>query len=228
MRTTMMTIVTKTPVTTTTTQLDNWLAQATRKLAEDSAAQVRAEICEHYDAAHEAAMAAGATTDEADQKAVSALGSPKTANCQYRKVLLTSAEASLLREGNWEARTVCSRPWLKVLILTVPLAALVAGAIMLFRGQMTGARIALAGGAVTGFLLGVPVLPVYPPSRGRMYRALIWAVMIGMLAFTFGAAALTWSWLLISCFWPFFWTEYIRESIRHKIPIANWPKHLYL
>src|SRR5882724_848375 len=101
------------------TALDIWLKQATRHLAQASAAQVRGEIQEHYESAREAAMSSGASADEADRLAVAALGDSQVANCQYRNVLLTSAEARLLREGNWEARAVCSRPWLKGMFLAI-------------------------------------------------------------------------------------------------------------
>ena len=89
------------------TRLDSWLNQATRPLSRDSAAQVRAEIQQHYELAREAAMGHGATVDAADQQAIAALGDARTANCQYRKVLLTAAEARILRQGNWEARAIC-------------------------------------------------------------------------------------------------------------------------
>jgi hypothetical protein len=85
------------------TGLDGWLKQATRHLSRDSAAQVRTEIQEHYESALEAAMSGGASTEEADRLAVTALGDAKDANCKYRNVLLTSAEARMLREGNWDA-----------------------------------------------------------------------------------------------------------------------------
>lgn len=90
------------------TGLDSWLEQATRCLSRDSVAQVRSEIREHYESARETAISGGATADEADRLAVCALGDAKTANRQYRNVLLTASEARMLREANWEARAVCS------------------------------------------------------------------------------------------------------------------------
>ena len=58
-----------------TSGLEVWLREATRHLAKDSTAQVLAEIQEHYEAAHEAAMMNGATSDEAMSLALNALGS---------------------------------------------------------------------------------------------------------------------------------------------------------
>src|SRR5450755_4413763 len=122
------------------TRLDGWLKQATRHLSRDSAARVRTEIQEHYELAREAAMSGGASADQADLSAVTALGDAKTANCQYRNVLLTSSEARMLREGQWEARAVCSRPWAKWVLLAVPAAALLAAGTLFFKGNLDVAR----------------------------------------------------------------------------------------
>ena len=209
------------------TRLDTWLKQATRHLSRDSAAQVRAEIQEHYESAREAAMSSGASAEQADLAAVTALGDAKTANCQYRKVLLTSAEARMLREGAWEARAVCSRPWLKWLLLAIPVAALLASTYSVLTGAMGVARVLLVGGIALGFLFGAPFLPIYTPERGRIYRALKWVALVG-IGLAFWPDLLKWSWLLASSLWPAFWIEVTRESIRRKLPVADWPKHLYL
>ena len=68
------------------TPLDQWLSDATRGLSAESAAQVRAEIQQHYDSACEAGA-------DADIDAIGALGNPRTANRAYRRVLLTEQEA---------------------------------------------------------------------------------------------------------------------------------------
>ena len=64
------------------TGLDIWLQQATRRLAKDSAAQVRIEIREHYESAREVAMSDGANTLEADRRHWPRWGMrrPRTAN----------------------------------------------------------------------------------------------------------------------------------------------------
>src|SRR5882724_2642916 len=112
------------------TQLENWLKQATRQLSRDSVARVRTEIQEHYESARDAAQSGGVAAEEADRSAVVALGDAKTANHQYRNVLLTSAEARLLNEGNWEARAVCSIAGLKWMLLAAPVSALVAATVL--------------------------------------------------------------------------------------------------
>ncbi|MGB9074766.1 MAG: hypothetical protein WCC22_19170 [Terriglobales bacterium] len=210
------------------TGLDNWLRQATRHLSKDSADKVRAEILEHYESAWEEAVSGGATADEADRLVVAALGDAKTANCQYRRVLLTAAEARMLRKGEWEAQAICSRPWVKWLLLAMPVAALLGTAAFLFTGAVAVARVLLLAGIALGFLFGVPFLPVYTPSRARVFRALKWAVLVGGLGLAFWPDVLKWSWLLFSCLWPAFWIDSTRESIRRKLPVAEWPKHLYL
>jgi hypothetical protein len=211
-----------------TIELETWLKQATRQLSRDSATQVRAEIQEHYESAREVAISRGATADEANRQAVTALGEAKVANCQYRKVLLTSAEARMLRDANWEARAVCSRPWLKWLLLAMPVVALFAGASFFLAGAIAMARVLLVGGIGMGFFFGGPFLPVYTPSRSRVFRGVKWVVLAGTLGLAFGPDALKWSWLLTSCLWILAWIEWTRVSIRRKLPVAAWPKQLYL
>lgn len=210
------------------TALDSWLRQATRRLSNESAAQVRTEIQEHYESARETAMSGGTTAEEADRIAVTALGDAKAANRQYRNVLLTSAEVKVLRDAQWEARAVCSRPWLKWLILAIPVAALLASAALFLTGAIPLSRMLLAGAVATGILLGAPFLPIYTLSRGRVFRVVKWVVLIGALVLAFGPDALKMSWLLFSCLWPMAWIEWTRISIRRKLRVAEWPKQLYL
>lgn len=212
----------------TMTRLDRWLQQATRHLSRDAAAQVRGEIGEHYESAREAAISGGATADDADRSAVAALGDAGTANCQYRNVLLTSAEARMLRQSQWEARAVCSRMWLKVLLLALPAAALWASAAMFVAHSYDIARTLAVGGVTLLLTFGAPFLPIYTPERARIYRRVKWVALAATFAFVFGRHALDWSWLLASSAWPLFWIEWTRESIRRKLPVAAWPKHLYL
>jgi hypothetical protein len=210
------------------TRLDIWLAQATRHLSKHSAAQVRAEIREHYEAARDAAVENGAADEEADRLAVDALGKAARANRQYRKVLLTSAEAKMLREANWEARAICSRPWLKLLLRGIPAIALLAAAFFFLKGATALAQVLLIGAIGIGIVLAIPFLPVYTPSRSQVFRYLKCAVLAATVVLAFGPDSLKWSWLIFSCLWPIAWTEWTRRSIRRKLPIAQWPNHLYL
>jgi hypothetical protein len=208
------------------TALDTWLKQATRHLSKDSTAQVRIEIQEHYESAREAATQNGATADEADRLAVHDLGNAKKANRQYREVLLTSDEAKMLREGNWEARAVCSRPWLKWMLLAMPLAALFAAATLFFTGSPHAWPL-FAGGTGIGLLFAAPFLPIYTPSRGRVFRVVKWVVLLSVFGLAFGKDSQTWLWLGYSFLWPA-WIEWKRISIRRKLPVSDWPRHLYL
>jgi hypothetical protein len=208
--------------------LDNWLRQATRHLAKDSAAKVRTEIQQHHESARDAAIAEGVGADEAGQFALDALGDASAANAQYRRVLLTSAEARTLREGSWETHAVCSRPWLRRMALAAGPAAVAAAAALFFSGQAAVARDVLLFGIGMGLLLAAPFLPIYTPLRSRLFRFLKWGAMSGALILLFGPEAVKWSWLLISCLWPLAWIEWTGASIRRKLPIAQWPKQLYL
>ena len=208
--------------------LEIWLREATRHLAADSVAQVRREIGEHYESAREAAIAGGSSAEEADRIAVRALGDAKTANCQYRQVLLTSAEARLLREGKWEARAICSRPWLKWLIIAVPVVLVEAAATLYFHGRVDVARDLLFAGIGMSPLFAALLLPINTPLRGRVFRYGKWVAMTLAFVLLLGPEALKWSWLLISCIWLIGRTEWTRASIRRKLPASAWPRHLYL
>jgi hypothetical protein len=211
-----------------TTGLDTWLRQATRQLSSKSAAQVRSEIQAHYESARDSAMNDGATADEADRLALTALGDAKAANCEYRRVLLTSAEARMLSDGNWEARAVCSRPLLKWLLRAIPAAAMLACAALFLIGESELARVLLALALGTGLIFTAPFLRVYTPSRSRVFRFAKWVILIGALVLALGPDAIKSSWLLISCLWPLVWIEWTRVSIRRKLTVAQWPKQLYL
>ncbi|MGA2114641.1 MAG: hypothetical protein ABSH56_07815 [Bryobacteraceae bacterium] len=208
--------------------LDRWLKQATRCLSSDSTARVVTEIREHYECARDAAIGDGAGADQADELALTALGDARKANRQYRKVLLTSSEARLLRQGNWEARAVCSRPLVKSLALSLPLMAILAASGLFHTGADEAARVLLLAGIGVGFLFITPFLPVYTPARSRIVRYLKWVVLAGLPFLAFGADALKFSWLLIASLWPVAWVEWTRIAIRRKLPIERWPKHLYL
>jgi hypothetical protein len=208
-------------------RLEYWLNEATRGLSKDSTAQVRSEIQEHYNAARETSLISGASLDEADRFAIAALGDAEDANRQYLKVLLTSAEARLLREGNWESRAICTHAWVKWLIAGIPVAALSAGAAFFLTGATSLAQMLLTAGTGMGLLVLAPLMPVYTPSRSRIFRFVKWIVLIAMLVLAFGPNALKWSWLLTSCLWPSAWVEWTRVSIRRKLPVAKWPKQLY-
>jgi hypothetical protein len=204
--------------------LDGWLNRATRRLSKDSAAQVRTEIREHYESAREAAIWGGATADEADRSALTALGDATAANRQYRKVLLTSSEARMLRNARRESGAVCSRPWLKESFRAIPIVALLVAVALLRSGDISLASAVI----LLGLLSASPFLPVYTPTRGKIFRPLKWAAIIGIYGLAFAPNTLQWSWLLFPCLWPIFLIEWTRASIRRKLPVEQWPRALYL
>jgi Prolyl oligopeptidase family len=163
-------------------------------------------------------------------------------------VVLGAEQASLLRSGGLGGRRselgrssrsssvdgACSpqfarsRSWIKWLLLAIPVAALFAASALFLAGAIAVARVLLIGGIGMGILFTAPFLPVYTPSRGRIFRYVKWVVLIGMLGMAFGPDVLRWSWLLISCLWLMARIEWTRVSIRRKLPVAQWPKALYL
>jgi hypothetical protein len=205
------------------TRLESWLTDATRHLSKDSAAQVRSEIGEHYESARETALNGGATAEEADRMAVVALGDARTANRQYRKVLLTTAEARMLRTSNREAQALCSRGLLKGLLVAMSVGLLGGAAAFFFLLARGMALNLLLGGMMVGLLCAALFLPIYTPPRGRVFRGVKWVLLVATLGLGFH-----WSWLFISCLWPLAWVEWMRASIRRKVPVVEWPRQLYL
>ena len=185
-----------------TMSLEMWLAQATKGISKDAARQVGAEILEHYQAARDEAITAGSTPGEAAQLVLCALGDPKNANADYRRVMLTVSEARLLREGNWEARALCSHQWFKWLLTAVPVGMLIASAAIFATGDTSLAQDLFAGSIVVGVLMAGPFLPVYTPSRARAFRVAKWIVVVGALM-----VVAPWPWLLASTLWPLAWIE---------------------
>ena len=211
-----------------TPNLDRWLEQATRRLSKDSAAEVRTEIQEHYQSAREAALSGGASQDEANRMALTGLGDAKIANTQYRRVLLTASEARLLQQGNREAGVVCSISWRQWLLLAVSLIALLAAGALFRTGWIGVGRVTLALGLGIGFTILGLRLPIYTPSRARVFRCFRWILQFGLLLLAFGPGAMKMSWLILLCVWQLMWVEWKRASIRHKLPVADWPRQLYL
>ena len=98
--------------------LEQWLSVATRGLCDAAAERVRAEIGEHYASALESAGTADVDPLDAERRAVAALGDAKTANRQYRRVLLTEGEDVLLRGLTSMSR----RLWTGIFILLAAVA----------------------------------------------------------------------------------------------------------
>jgi hypothetical protein len=204
-----------------------WIEGATKCLSQESAAQVRKEITEHYEATRESAIANGAAAQDAERAALEALGDARTANKQYCRVMLTESEAKVLRQGDREASFVCSNSWLKWTMLVFPLAGIVVAALMWIKGEHLPALAIIVAGLFFGNLLLAPFLPIYTPSRSRVFRAVKLVAQAVAMVVIFGGA-LKYFWLMAACFWPIFYSEWQRATIRRKLPVAQWPKQLYL
>jgi hypothetical protein len=211
-----------------TSELERWMREASRGLSRESAGRVRVEIQEHYDAALESATDGGAATHEAERLAMTTLGDAAKVNCQYRKVMLTRSEARMMREAAWETRAMCSRAWMKWVLLAATIGALAASAFSFARGAGDTARILLAMALLTGHILAAMVLRINTPLRGRIYRGVRWAVLIAVMALAMGRMTPQESWLPLSCLWVVAWIEVTRNSMRRKLPVSQWPKQLYL
>ncbi len=192
---------------------------------------MRTEIEEHYEAAREEVLAGGTTAEEADRAAVTSLGDAKTANRQYRKILVARDEARLLGQAKWEARAVCSRPWLRWLLRAIPVAMLCAGAGPIARNPSRETWLFLLLTTGIGLLLALTTLPIYTPARGRIFRYVKWAWLIAIVAlvswqdFPKNIGMFT---LFTPCGWLIAWIEGMHISLRRKLPVAEWPKQLYL
>ena len=210
------------------TELELWLQSATRHLSGEAAAKVRAEITEHFEASRDAALAAGASAEDGARQAIAQLGDPRDANCAYRQVLLTSQEARLLRKSSWEANAVCSRTWIKHAALALYLLLLAASAGFALTGHASYATDALCAAFGLSPFLAMIFVPIDTPTRGLLFRCARWIAMGTAPLLILGPDAWKYSWLLISCLAPLAVAEITRASIRRKLPVQSWPRHLYL
>jgi hypothetical protein len=203
--------------------LETWLRRATCRLSVESCEQVRCEIQDHFDSAREEARAAGATPEEAVRAAVESLGNPRSANLQYRKVMLTRAEAALLRESGWEARAVCRNRSL----IVIPLAIIAVGAALLAAGDSYVGLALTVGGAGMCLLFGAPMLSINSPARARVFRGLRWAWYVAIFAVALWPTMLRQTWFIVAIAWPIVWVEMTMASIRRKLPAHEWPRQLF-
>jgi hypothetical protein len=192
-------------------------------LSEESAAQVRSEIQEHYRSAYEAAREGGAPAEEADRRAVAALGGAKAANGQYRRVLLTLQEAKLveamnappaspsphIKMGRWMARLLIAEAVAGILLVT----------------WKTHAWL-LPNLALVGAALACGFLPIDTLRRGRTYRWAKWTAFIAAagLAVWMGVKP---PWMPLGFLLVPAYFDYVRASVRRKLPIHQWPRKLY-
>ncbi len=129
----------------------------------------------------------------------------------------------MLRQSNREARAICSGGLLKGLLIALSIALLCGVAAFFLAGAIFVSRTLLLGWVLVGLMASAPFLPVYTPSRGRVFRVVKWVFL--SLTLWLGS---TGRWPSVSCLWPLAWVEWTRASIRRKLPVAEWPRQLYL
>ena len=174
--------------------LELWLHRATRGLSADSAAQVRREIQQHFQAAKEDAVS--------EHAALRALGDPGVANCEYKKVLLTKEEARLLRSSKCLEYAYGSRPWLNYSLLAIPVFLPLLVFTVYWLGFVTAAKIVLVSGVLISLVLVAPFLPVYTPARSRAFRVAKWTILFGAIWVAAGFPPITaFMWEVLPSFW---------------------------
>ena len=209
-------------------ELEQWLKVAICGLARDAAVEVRREILEHFEAARESFLTNGCEEEKAAGLALAALGDARVANREYRRVLLTAEEAKVLREGAVDAKIFCSNGWLRPGILALAVAGLVAAVGFAATGHMQNAGTLLLVELGMSPLVAALFLRIKTRLWGRVYRGWKWAALMAAIVLLLGPNATKFLWLLIVCLWPMVLSEIRRASIRRKLPVKLWPRHLYL
>ena len=199
--------------------LEHWLDVATKGLCESAAERVRAEIGEHYQSALESAVKSGVDSIEAERHAVAALGDAKTANREYRRVLITEREENLLRSWGWGSH----RTQVRVVVV-------MAVALSVMRFWTAEVDYVLAALVAQGVLLAIPISSI---RAAWVVRILRWAVMAAFHATWFMkmvAAGMSPAVVVVWLAMPLgmAYQEYKLCVIRRKLPVEQWPRRLWV
>ncbi len=100
--------------------------------------------------------------------------------------------------------------------------------VLFLSGAVADARLLLVAGIALGIFFAAPFLPIYTRARSRVYRVVKWTALIGAVCLAFGPDPLKYIWLLAPCAWTPLWIEWQRATVRRKLPMAQWPRQLYL
>lgn len=200
--------------------LQQWLSIATRRLSTGAVLQVEAEITSHYDSALEAALADGLSDAEAAARALESLGDPKSANREYRRVLLTNLEVTWLANftrSEREQHSVLNRRVRKGVAVTL---------IAITALQLATTRRLDAFPYILATVLAIELLPSvlasFPAQRIRRIRWSFMAVVVAGL-WWFGLRE---RWGILVLVAAFAWIDWIKASIRRKLPREQWPSTL--
>ena len=201
-------------------RLEAWLAIANRGLSAESAAEVRTEIGAHYEDAYEEATARGSHAAEAERTAVAALGSPWSANREYRRVLLTAREAKLLRQLRHSSESHEAELQIARWLASVTLAFCILAALL---------PVSKKGIVIAGLILLLVVqtsIAINTKRRGRLNRTARWIWLIIAAYATYTGGAVWYFWIVLCGLVTCAYGEYQLFSIRRKIPVEQWPKRL--
>ena len=77
-------------------------------------------------------------------------------------------------------------------------------------------------------IFAAPVLPIYSPARAWVFRGVRWAWLAAILVLAAWPDVLKQSWWVGACAWSIVWVEATLFSLRRKLPVAQWPKQLFL
>jgi lipopolysaccharide export LptBFGC system permease protein LptF len=210
--------------------INAWIDVATCGLAKDAWVRVREETYTHYESAREESSVKGASEQQAREAALASLGNARAANKQYKGIHLTAWENKLMRQDECAARALHARPYLWIVPVLLVCAAVAAFTLRPERTTLT----LLVGAIGLCFVFGVPfMIPINTRVRGNIYRTirLTWLVAIMWLAY--GAEGPGGSWAMFftmggPILWMIAWMEWSRASARKKLPVAEWPRSLYL
>ncbi len=202
--------------------LDQWIARASEGLSAGSRDSVRAEIEEHYDLALEDELFKGVGQDEAARHALVSLGDPDDVNRRYREALLTAREARTLCAARWETGLARRHATLKL----VPLVLSIASGVLYLAGEWRLALIAASIGFPFLLFYAAQYLPVHTRRRAQVFRILKYIAMFAFYVAAYPLENATWVSLLI---FAVTWAprEWLRASLRRKLPESDWPETLY-
>jgi hypothetical protein len=201
--------------------LEHWLSIATRRLSIGAALQVESEIASHYASALESALANGLSDSDAAHHAIQSLGDPHAANREYRKVLLTKLEAGYLTNFESSQHHVNST-------LNRRIRQVLGGLLLVNAAWLLGTSRGLQSFPI--FLATALILDVLPSmlpaslSLGRV-RLLRWLFLASVVA------ALWWVqrtelWQIVFLAVAFGWIDWIKASLRRKLPREQWPSSI--
>ena len=199
--------------------LDQWLSVATRDLCESAAETVRTEIREHYLSAVESAATSGVDLPDAERRALNALGDAKTANRQYRRVLLTEGEGVLLRWLTSWKHKLWAGVWVFLSLLAL---------VLVPASTLSHMKYLFTMMVIDLLLQAVPISSI---RAGWIVRAMRWGVLtIGLTMAIVSAMGDRLLYVPGFVLWvvSVVHTEFRLFVLRRKVPVDHWPSRLWV